>query len=152
VLKRDLFPTRFVICIDCCFISHLYSTRIIAKHNEVNHSIKLLLSNYRMRTLAFLALAVASAKADYVPRHAIVGARPSPVEFHGFLGLDLDMFRPPQSQPGIEEFRKEVDRADKEEHEFILHELDATRKVEQEFLNSDLHKEAVRSRLFPILV
>lgn len=104
-----------------------------------------------MRIVISVLTAAFVANGDYIRRHAIVGPKPEPVVFHGFLGLDMDSFKPPQREPGFDEFRKQVDQIEGEEHEHIMHELDATRKIEQDFLNSDLHKEAVQSKLFPLI-
>ena len=104
-----------------------------------------------MRIVISVLIAACVANGDFLRRHPIVGPKPEPIVFHGFLGLDMDAFKPPQREPGFDEFRKQVDQVEQEEHDHILHELDATKKIEQDFLNSDLHKEAVHSKLFPLI-
>ena len=104
-----------------------------------------------MRIGVFVAIA-SGANADYIRRHSIVGPAPEPVVFHGLLGLDMDALKPPQTMgPAFDKFREDVTEAEQKQHEHIMAEYDAVKKVEQEFLQSDLHKAAVHGKLLHII-
>lgn len=103
-----------------------------------------------MRISFLISVAAICVEGEYIRHHKVVGPKPQPVEFHGFLGMDLDGFRPPEHEPAFDELREKIEAIEKEEQDRINHQLSAVHKAEKAFLESDLHKEAVGMKLFHI--
>jgi hypothetical protein len=97
-----------------------------------------------------IAICVSCVEGDYIRRHRLVGPKPSPIEFHGFTGLDIESFKPPARDPAFDKLRKEVALVEAEQHERIQRQLNAAKKAQEDFLNSDLHKTAIHSKLYHI--
>jgi hypothetical protein len=104
-----------------------------------------------MKVFGAAVASLCAVNGEYIRRHDIVGPRPEPVMFNGLLGIDMDALKPPQSLPELEKFRAEMNEVEQAQHDHIMKELEAAKKVEQEFLQSDLHKEALHNKLFHIV-
>jgi hypothetical protein len=104
-----------------------------------------------MKFVVFFGIFFAGANSEYIRRHRLVGPKPQPVEFHGLQGLDVDTYRPPEHEPALDALRAQIDDMEKKENERIHHQLLAVQKAEKDFLESDLHKEAINARLFHVI-
>ena len=84
-------------------------------------------------------------------RHSVVGPRPRPIEFHGIQGVDVESDKPEAAEAGFAQMRAKADAIIFAEEDHIAKQMAAARKVERDFLNSDLHKEAVGNKLVHVL-
>ena len=98
--------------------------------------------------LAVVCLALADARGVRKPH--IVGPKPRPIEFHGIQGVDLDSVKPPEHEAAFDRMREEANLIELKEEEHLHKQLEAAKKVEREFLNSDLHKQALTMKLFNV--
>jgi hypothetical protein len=69
------------------------------------------------------------------------------ITLHGHK-LDVDQYKPPVKIPGLEAMIEKIHQVEDEEESEVKNEQEVIRKVEDEFLNSDLHKEALSMKLF----
>ena len=91
-----------------------------------------------------------TATAKNVRGHHVVGARPRAIEFHGIQGVDLDAVKPPDHETAFDTMREQAHLIELGEAQRFAKQLAATKRVEKEFLNSDLHKQALTMKLFNV--
>ena len=83
--------------------------------------------------------------------HKIVSPSFKQLEFNGFTHLDMDAMKPATHFPQIDDMQHAIDQVYAEEKIELAKEQSAIRKVTNEFLQSDLHKEAISARYHPII-
>ena len=81
-------------------------------------------------------------------KHSTVIDLPHKITFNG-LHLDLDQFKPRASETGMDSLKAEIVKIGEKEHQQLQAEQDVIKKVENEFLESDLHKEAMTLKFRP---
>ena len=99
----------------------------------------------------FCLFAITSAVSDKPlrkHRHSSIADLPHTITFHG-LHVDLDQLKPPVRETGMDALSKQISTIQEKEHSQLVAEEEAIKKVETEFLNSDLHKEALAIKFRP---
>jgi hypothetical protein len=106
----------------------------------------------RMKFFATVFLMVTAGTADHpgkFRKHAHHQLNlPHEVVFRG-LAVDMDQYRPPAHIPGMESEMAEISRMEAQEKKEIEAEEKILLNVQKEYLNSDLHKEAMTLKFLP---
>jgi hypothetical protein len=97
--------------------------------------------------LVAAALAAVAEGQNFRHLHHIPIGTPRPIEFHGLQRLDLDDFRPPEEGKAFGELSRGYDAIEGKLRDEIRRQISQVRSVETEFLESDLHKEALAMKL-----
>ena len=70
------------------------------------------------------------------------------ITVHGHK-FDVEKYKPPAKIPGLSDVMDQIRKVEDEEETQVRNEQEAIHKVEDEYLNSDLHKEALTMKLYP---
>ena len=79
-------------------------------------------------------------------RHSNIENLNHKIVVHGHK-FDMDPYKPPAKVPGLENVMEKIRQIEDEEEADVRKEQDVIKKVEEEYLNSDLHKEALTLKL-----
>jgi hypothetical protein len=103
-------------------------------------------SSLAVVVLVFAVLSVAQGQ-NFRHLHHIPIGTPRPIEFHGLQRLDLDDFRPPEEGKAFGALARDYDAIEGNLRDEIRRQINQVKSVETEFLESDLHKEALAMKL-----
>lgn len=94
-----------------------------------------------------ITVCFAAASAGHVRRVTVI-QKPVPIVFHS-INVDMDKYRPPAREAGLDKLQTVIADLTGAETARLSKDRANLEKVEEEFLESDLHKEALTMKLVP---
>lgn len=108
-----------------------------------------------MKSIIFLSVialeGIAAQQHNFRHLHHVPIGTPRPIEFHGLAHLDLDEFKPPVQEKAFSGLAKSYETVEQKLRSDIEKQVKQVQLVEKEFLDSDLHKEALAMKLRQIV-
>jgi hypothetical protein len=78
--------------------------------------------------------------------HQKIGPAPKPIKFDGFTHLDIDQYRPPSHLVEFDQILAAQSAIEAEGKAKLVEEEAGFKNVAKEFMESDLHKDAVSAK------
>lgn len=97
--------------------------------------------------MKFLFAVIASVSGAHFRHHTTHIEKPKPIVFHQ-IELDTEKYAPPARETGLEKINTALADLEEKESAHLKVERENLAKVKDEFLKSDLHKEAVNARMY----
>ena len=97
--------------------------------------------------MKFAILLLPLSAAAHVRRHTLI-EKPHPIVYHE-MNLDMDKYRPPARETGLDNLQPLIAALTSRELEKLKKDKENLDRVQNEFLQSDLHKEALNMKIIP---